>query len=258
MMSKAAVVTGAGRGIGRAIALRLAKDGMDIVVNSEHAENADRTVKEVEALGVSAIAFAGDVSEEKVVAGLMEATVKKFGKIDVMVANAGIAVTKTWEDTEVEDFDRVYAVNVRGVYLCDKYAMRQMLAQPDNAIYKIINCGSIASYKGFQYLGPYCCTKAAVRSMTQSLAQEVAPRITVNTYCPGVVDTDMWVEIDRDMSPYLGLEQGGAWEAFTKTIPMNRPEQPEDVANLVSFLASPQADYITGQAFITDGGLVFS
>ncbi|MFZ5974686.1 MAG: glucose 1-dehydrogenase [Bacillota bacterium] len=257
-MGKTAIVTGAGRNIGRAIALKLAKDGMDVVVNDIMADNVEKVAKEIEALGVSSMAVAGDVTQEKDVQALVDATVKKFGKLDVMVANAGIAVTKSWDDTKVEDMDRLYAVNIKGVFLCATIAARQMKKQPDDAIYKIINCGSIASHKGFSYLGGYCCTKAAVRSLTQSLAQEVAPKITVNAYCPGVVDTDMWVAIDKDLSPYLGMETGGAWKTFTSGILMGRPQYPDDVADLVSFLASPAADYITGQSIITDGGMIFA
>ncbi|WP_414151299.1 glucose 1-dehydrogenase [Acetobacterium carbinolicum] len=257
-MNKVAIVTGAGRNIGRAIALRLAKDGFDVVVNDLNKDAIKKVAKEIEALGVSSMAIEGDVSKEKVVTDMIDAVVKKFGKINVMVANAGIAVTKSWADTTVDDMDKIYSVNIKGLFLCAKIASKQMLSQPDDTIYKIINCGSIASYKGFEYLGAYCTTKAAVRSLTQSLAQEVAPKITVNAYCPGVVETDMWVSIDEELSKYYGWEKGQAWKVFTDGILMKRPQQPEDVADLVSFLASSQSDYITGQSILTDGGMIFS
>lgn len=257
-MGKVAIVTGAGRNIGRAIALRLAKDGMDVVVNDIMEDNVQKVAREIEALGVSGMAVAGDMSKEKDVQALVDATVKKFGKLNVMVSNAGVAVTKSWDNTTVADLDKLYSVNIKGVVLCGTIAARQMLKQPGDTIYKIINCGSIASYKGFSYLGGYSCTKAAVRSFTQSLAQEVAPKITVNAYCPGVVDTDMWVAIDEALSPILGMEKGGAWKTFTADILMGRPQYPDDVADLISFLASPQSDYITGQSILTDGGMIFS
>lgn len=266
-MNKVAIVTGAGRGIGKAIALRLAKDGFDVVVNAINEDNLKKVAKEIEALGVTSMAIAGDISKEEVVRHMVDATVKKFGKINVMVSNAGIALTKSWTETTVEEFDRIYSVNIKGLFLCATSAAKQMLTQPDDTVYKIINCASIAALKGFEYLGAYSASKAAVRSLTQSLAQEVStqtkaknetPKITVNAYCPGVADTDMWVSIDEELCKCYGWEKGQAWKAFTDPILMGRPQESEDVADLVSFLASPQSDYITGQSIVTDGGMIFN
>lgn len=257
-MSRVAIVTGSGRGIGRGIALKLAGDGLDVVVNDINAANANKVAKEVEALGVASMAIMADVSKEKDVYDMVDKVVKKFGKLDVMVANAGVAKVKSCVDTTPEDWDKIFAVNTRGVYLCGVAAAKQMLKQPDGTIYKIINCGSIASHKGFAFLGAYCASKFAVKGFTQALASEVAPKITVNAYCPGVVDTDMWVQIDEEMAPYLGMKKGEAWKTFTDGILMKRPQKAEDVADLVSFLASPAGDYITGQSIITDGGMIFA
>lgn len=251
---KVVIVTGAGRGIGRGIALRLAQDGADVVVGDVHADNMRKVCSEIEALGRKSMAISCDVTQEKEVADLVDRTVAAFGKLDVMVANAGIADIKLAHEISVEDWDRIFAVNCRGVFLCDRTAALQMMKQKSG---KIINCASIAAHAGFWCLSSYSATKFAVRGFTQALAKELGPyNIQVNAYCPGIVGTDMWELIDEKMGTYLGLEKGETLKRYTELITCGRVETPDDVAAYVSYLASPDADYMTGQSVMIDGGIV--
>jgi len=255
-MGRVAIVTGAGRGIGKGIALRLAKDGLDVVVNDINSENVKQVAKEIEALGRKSMAIVADVTKENEVYDMVDQVVGEFGKLDVMVANAGIAQVKQVIELTVEDWDKVFAVNCRGVFLCDQAAAKQMIKQKSG---KIINCASIAAYSGFSLLAHYSATKFAVRGFTQALAKELGPfGITVNAYCPGIVGTDMWDLIDEKMGPYLGLPKGEVLKEYSKLITMGRVQTPDDVACFVSYLASPDSDYMTGQSVMIDGGIVMS
>lgn len=254
LQGKVAIVTGAGRGIGRGIALRLAKDGADVIVADVHADNMQEVCGEIGALGRKSMAIACDVTQEKDVNALVDRAVAEFGKLDVMVANAGIADIKLAHEISVEDWDRIFAVNCRGVFLCDKAAAVQMMQQKSG---KIINCASIAAHSGFWCLSSYSATKFAVRGFTQALAKELGPyNIQVNAYCPGIVGTDMWELIDEKMGAYLGLEKGETLKKYTELITCGRVETPDDVAAYVAYLASEDADYMTGQSVMIDGGIV--
>lgn len=251
-------VTGAARGIGRSIALRLAQDGHDVALSDlpSMTSELDATTKEVGSLGVRAVALTGDVSDHASVKALVADTVRDMGSLDVMVANAGIAQTKPLLEVTPEDYDRIHAVNSRGVFLCYTEAARQMIAQGGGG--KIIGAGSIAAHKGFALLGVYCSSKFAVRSLTQSAAQEWAAHgITVNAYCPGIVDTTMWEEIDRDLGDINKVGKGESMKAMAAGITLGRVSRGEDVAGLVSFLAGPDSNYMTGQSVLIDGGMVF-
>lgn len=255
-MSRTAIVTGAGRGIGRGIALRLAKDGLDVVVSDINAENAKKVSQEIEALGRKSLAIIADVSKEADVYGMVDQVVGQFGKLDVMVSNAGIANIKWAIEMSAAEWDQIFAVNCRGTFLCDQAAAKQMIKQKGG---KIINCASIAAHAGFSLLSAYSATKFAVRGLTQALAKELGPYgITVNAYCPGIVGTDMWELIDEKMGPYLNLGKGEVLKEYTKLITMGRVQTPEDVANFVSYLASPDSDYMTGQSVMIDGGIVMN
>jgi meso-butanediol dehydrogenase/(S,S)-butanediol dehydrogenase/diacetyl reductase len=252
---KVAIVTGAGRGIGRAIALRLAADGADIAVNDVRAGSAEAVAKEVEALGRRAVALPADVSDRDAVFGLVEQTVDALGRLDVMVSNAGIAQVKPLTEVTPDELETLFRVNVFGVIYCLQAATAQMRAQGTGG--KIINAASIAGHSGFDYLGAYSATKFGVVGLTQAAAKELAPHgITVNSYCPGIVGTDMWDLIDDKLGGHLGLGKGQALEKYAAGIPLGRVQTPEDVAAFVSYLAGPDSDYMTGQSVMIDGGLV--
>lgn len=200
------IVTGAGRGIGRGIALRLAQEGAKVVTSDIDAASCAKVADEITNAGGKAMALRVDVSETEDVQRLVDETVREFGRLDVMIANAGISLTKFLMDTTTEEWNRMFEVNVRGVFLCDKLAAEKMIKQNKG---KIINCASIAAHSGFWGLGAYSATKFAVRGLTQALAKELAQYgITVNAYCPGIVDTKMWEDIDEGLMPLMGLKKG--------------------------------------------------
>ncbi|KAJ3906055.1 3-oxoacyl-reductase [Lentinula edodes] len=244
-VSKSAIVTGAGQGIGKAIALRLARDGFDVCVNDLEANSGlvKKVVEEIVALGQKAVPAYGDVSKLPQVEAMVDHSVNELGPLDVMVANAGIAQVQWAMDAKEPDIQRLFEVNFCGVIYSDQVAARQFIKQGSGG--KIINAAS--------------ATKAAVRSLTQSLATELAKdKITVNAYAPGVVDSSMWETIDRGMSEINGLPKGENFQKTKITITLGRTSVPEDVAKMVSFLASSDSDYVTGQTMLVDGGIAFS
>ncbi|WP_371371759.1 glucose 1-dehydrogenase [Sporomusa aerivorans] len=255
-MSRTVIVTGAGRGIGRGIALRMAQDGFNVVVNDIDLGSALETAEEIKSLGRESMAIAADVSKEEDVYGMVGKVIDEFGKLDVMIANAGIANIKWTVEMSAAEWDQIFAVNCRGTFLCDQAAAKQMIKKKRG---KIINCSSIAGHAGFSLLAAYSATKFAVRGFTQALAKEMGPYgITVNAYCPGIVGTDMWDLIDEKMGPYLKLGKGEVLKEYSKLITMGRVQTPADVANFVSYLASTDSDYMTGQSVIIDGGIVMN
>lgn len=255
-MKKVALVTGAGGGIGRAIALRLAKDGFHVAVNDINQGSIEKVSAEIEKLGQSAIPINGDISDRSQVFNMVENAVQRFGQLDVMVANAGIVQVKPLLEITEQDMERIFRINVFGTLYCIQAAAEQMIKQKSG---KIINASSTAGKRGVEFLGHYAATKFSVIGLTQTAAKELAPHgITVNAYCPGVVGTGMWEEIDRKMSEYLNVPIGDTLKKRIKGIPLGRVEEPEDVAGFVSYLASEDSDYMTGQAVLIDGGIVFS
>ncbi len=252
-----AVVTGAGRGIGRGIALRLARDGHAVAVNDVNKAGAEEVAAEITAAGGRAIAIAADVTDRDAVFAMVDQVAADLGSVDVMVANAGIAQVKTLLEVTPEDLATIFGVNVYGVVYCLQAAAEKMIAQGTGG--KIINAASIAAHSGFNYLGHYSATKFAVRALTQAAAKELAQhRITVNAYCPGIVGTDMWDLIDEKLGAYLGTAKGEALANYSQLIALGRVQTPEDVAGFVSYLAGPDSDYMTGQSVMIDGGIVMS
>ncbi|MDZ5784101.1 acetoin reductase [Marinococcus luteus] len=256
-MSKTAVVTGSGQGIGKGIATRLAKDGFNLVISDIDKEKMEETVQAIKDSGNEALAVEANVTSRQDINDLVKKAVDHFGSVDVFVNNAGIDHVAPLLKVEEEDIEKIFAVNVNGVIFGIQAAAEQMKKQGGG---KIINACSIAGHKGFPMLGIYSATKFAVKGLTQASAQELAPdNITVNAYCPGVVGTSMWERIDARMVEEMGLEKpGDAFEKFTAGIALGRPQTPEDVANFVSYLASPDSDYMTGQAVLIDGGIVYN
>ncbi|MEW5809488.1 MAG: acetoin reductase [Actinomycetota bacterium] len=253
---KVALVTGAGRGIGRGIALRLARDGADVALVDVTADGIAAVADEVAEIGSKATTFVADVSDREQVFGAVEHTASALGGLDIMVNNAGIALVGPISDVTPDELHKLWAINVDGVLWGIQAAVAHFKA--NNKPGKIINASSIAGHDGFAMLGPYSATKFAVRALTQAAAKEhAADGITVNAYCPGVVGTDMWVEIDKRFAELTGAAEGETYDKFVGGIALGRAETPDDVAGFVSYLAGPDADYMTGQAGLIDGGLVY-
>jgi meso-butanediol dehydrogenase / (S,S)-butanediol dehydrogenase / diacetyl reductase len=253
---KVALVTGSGQGIGRAIALRLAKDGADIAIVDVKEEKTKAVADEVRAMGRKATTYRADVTKREDVFAAVDHAEKELKGFDIIVNNAGIASIQALADVTPAEIDKIMKVNVEGVLWGIQAAAKKFKQRKQKG--KIINASSIAGHEGFPLLGVYSATKFAVRALTQAAAKELATDgITVNAYCPGVVGTDMWVEIDRRMAEITGAEVGVNYKKFVEGIALGRAQTPEDVAAFVSYLAGPDSDYMTGQAPMIDGGIVY-
>ncbi|EKD18983.1 uncharacterized protein L3040_006477 [Drepanopeziza brunnea f. sp. 'multigermtubi'] len=254
------IVTGSAQGIGRALAIRLAEDGFDVCINDLPANQAriDETVKEIQALGRSSYGYAADVSKLAEVERLIDNSVATLGPLNVMIANAGIAQVKALLDLSEEEVRRMFEINVFGVFNCYSAAAKQMIKQGGGG--KIIGAASIAAFKPFPMVSHYSASKFAIRGFTQAFAMELAEhKITVNGYAPGIVGTAMWDVIDEELGKKTGAKKGDTIKKFSDgMIALGRTSVPEDVAKTVSFLASPDSDYMTGQTLVIDGGIVFN
>ncbi|MFT8897506.1 MAG: acetoin reductase [Acetobacter sp.] len=253
---KVALVTGAAQGIGRGIALRLVRDGFAVALVDIKREALDGVAQEIHTQGGTCTTFSADIGDREQVRAAVEHADQTLGGFDVMINNAGIAQVKSIAAVTPEDVERIYRINVQGVLwgiqaAAERFMMRQRKG-------KIINACSIAGHEAYALLGLYSSTKFAVRGLTQAAAKEYASKgITVNAYCPGIVGTDMWVEIDSLFSELTGAEKGATFNKYVEGIALGRPETPDDVASLVSYLAGPDSDYMTGQAILIDGGMVY-
>lgn len=253
---RVALVTGAGQGIGRAIALRLANDGADIAIVDLNEDKMNAVAEEVRAVGRKATVFKADVTNRDNVRAAVAHAERELGGFDIMVNNAGIAQIQPIAEVRPEEFEKIMRVNVAGVLWGIQAAAAKFKERGHKG--KIISASSIAGHEGFPLLGVYSATKFAVRALTQAAAKEFASDgITVNAYSPGVVGTDMWVEIDRRMAEITGAKIGESYDKFVGGIALGRAQTPEDVASFVSYLAGPDSDYMTGQAPMIDGGLVY-
>lgn len=262
---KIAIVTGAGQGIGKGIALRLAGEGSTVVIAEGNPDTAAGAAGEITAQGGQAMPYPIDVSSGEAVRRMVGEVVRRFGRIDILVNNAGVMQTKPLLDLSEEDWDRVIAVNQRGLFFCLQTVAAQMIDQVPEAVKaagraersygKIVNLSSISGRRGRPLAAHYAASKAAVISLTQSAAIALAPyNVNVNAICPGVVPTPMWQQIDLERGRLFGLQPGEAMAAFIETIPLKRAGTPEDVAAAAAFLCSGDADYITGQTLNVDGG----
>jgi 3-oxoacyl-[acyl-carrier protein] reductase len=239
---KAALVTGGAQGIGRSIALLLAREGARIAVSDINLEKAEETRREIESLGREALAIGGNVAQAADAEGMVQKSVEKFGSLDILVNNAGITRDQVLLRMKEEDWDLVIAVNLKSVFLLTKAALRPFLKQKAG---KVVNIASISGVMGNPGQANYSASKAGILGFTRSIAREYASRnIQVNAVAPGFIDTAMSQAIPQKERDLL-----------IKAIPMERLGKPEDIAEAVLFLASPAADYITGQVLNVNGGL---
>jgi 3-oxoacyl-[acyl-carrier protein] reductase len=240
---KTALVTGSARGIGKAIAARLAAGGAKIVISDVLAELAESTANEFTAKGYSALAVAGDVTKADDVAGIMDKTIAQFKSLDILVNNAGITRDTLLVRMSEEDWDRVLNINLKGAFIVTQAAAKIMMKQRSG---RIINISSVVGMMGNAGQANYAASKAGLIGLTKSAAKELAGRgITVNAIAPGYIATDM-----------TGNLSEAAREAFLSNIPLKRPGTPEDIAGVVAFLASADAAYITGQVVGVNGGML--
>ena len=254
LQGQVAIVTGAGRGIGRATALELARLGADIVIAEVDANNADTTAKMVKDLGRRAAVLPTDVTKRAALTAMVERTQSQFGRIDILVNNAGIYRAAANLDVTEEHWDAIMNINAKAVFFTTQAVLPVMIAARRGSI---VSLASMAGKIGSKTNLPYNASKAAVISMTKSLAlAHAADGIRVNCVCPGFVETDMWTVVARDQSRLLGQSPEEFTETRRKSVPLGRMEKPEDVANVIAFLCTPRAGYMTGQALSVDGGLV--
>jgi meso-butanediol dehydrogenase / (S,S)-butanediol dehydrogenase / diacetyl reductase len=255
-VGKTVVVTGASRGIGLGIAERFAEEGANLVL-ADRDPGVEEAAEKIRKLGTGALPAICDVTIKSEVEALYQKAADKFGTVDVSIQNAGIITIDKLEDLTEKDWNRVLAVNTTGVFLCCQAAAKYMTKQGSG---RLINSSSAQGRQGFIYTPHYAASKFAVIGLTQSLAKELAPRgITVNAICPGIIETDMWAYNDQHWGKLLGdYQPGELMKEWIQGVPLKRAGNAKDIAGLVSFLASDDAAYITGQAVNIDGGLVMS
>jgi len=253
---KSVLITGASRGIGKGIAKRFAEEGANLILSANE-ERVHQVAEELKTLGINAVSVECDVTQKTEVERLYDRALAEFGKIDVSIQNAGVITIARIEELSENDWDRVMAVNTKGVFLCCQAAAVRMKPRHFG---RIINTASGQARQGFIYTPHYAASKFGVVGITQSLAKELAPdNITVNAFCPGIIETDMWAYNDAAWGKLLGNYQPGElMREWVNNIPMKRAGKAEDVAGLVAFLASEDAAYITGQTINVDGGLIMS
>jgi NAD(P)-dependent dehydrogenase (short-subunit alcohol dehydrogenase family) len=257
LAGQVAIVTGGGQGIGRAIALRLARDGLDIVIADRQAERAEAVADEVRAAGRRALALDTDVASAEGRRHMLDSTLATLGRLDVLVNNAALQRAALPRDVTEEHWDTLMSVNAKAVYFCCQLALEHMVAQRSG---RIVNMASIAGKLASTIYHPiYNISKAAVIAMTKTLAlAHAADGVRINAVCPGVVDTPMQEVVDREFARVTGRPAAEIRAERVGRIPMGRIEQPEEVAALVAFLVSPDSGYITGEAFNVSGGILAS
>ncbi len=265
LREKTAIVTGAGRGIGKAVALRLAGEGANVIVADINPKTAEQTAEEIRGLNRRALACHIDIADIAEIQPMIDRAVAEFGRIDILVNAAGVAQTGLFLELTEQQWDHIVDTNLKGTTFIIQAVGRRMIKQvpeqvivkghSDRSYGKIVNFSSISGRHGRAEQIPYAASKAAIISITQSAALAFAKyNINVNAVCPGVVPTPMWEQIDRDRARISGLAPGESMKSFIERTPLKRACSPEDVAGVVAFLCSPDSDYMTGQTLNIDGG----
>jgi NAD(P)-dependent dehydrogenase (short-subunit alcohol dehydrogenase family) len=243
--NRTSIVTGARRGIGRAIALALAKEGANVVVSDVNQEDCQKVVVEIESLGRRGLALKCNVTSRAEIEEMVKRTVAEFGKVDILVNNAGVITFKPLLELTEDDWDKTLNVNLKGQFLCAQAVAKEMVKNKRGRIINIASISSGGCGIAFPLVAHYTASKGGIIALTEALALELTPQgINVNAICPGAIDTDM----------AKGVKEGNQLERVLVRIPKNRLGQPEDVAHLAVFLASDESDYISGAAIVIDGG----
>ena len=250
------VVTGAARGIGRAIAENLATTGYGIVVADIDAAAGRKAAQDIQAAGGRAHFAQTDVSDRALVAAAIRACEDRFGLLHAIVNNAGFNRPQHFLETTEDNWDRIMKINGLGVMIGMQEAAKAMIAAGHKG--KIVSTASMAGRSGFGDFAPYCASKASVISLTQAAAKALSPHgITVNAFAPGVVETELWTQLDKDlMAMGVSAQPGEAMRNFAAGIPLGRTSTPRDIVGTVGFLISPASDYMTGQCLMIDGGMI--
>ena len=253
LAGRVAIVTGAGQGIGRGIALSLAKAGADVVINDISLSTAEDTVNEVSALGRRYLVVQADVSDADQVKRMLERVMEELGDIHILVNNAGIAIPAHITELSEDNWDRTMTVNLKSMFLCSKAVAPIMMAQRYG---KIVNLSSKSGKKGGLWLTAYCTSKFGVIGFTQSLAFDLAPYgINVNAICPGTVFTPLWDNVLKDAyAKKLDMDADQVRDYYTSKIPLGREVTMDEIGNVVVFLCSDESSYMTGQAINITGG----
>jgi 3-oxoacyl-[acyl-carrier protein] reductase len=238
LRGQVALVTGAGRRIGKEIAITLGRAGAHVVVNYHRSRvEAQSTVRELAALGVQAAALPADVSRPRQVEAMFRTLEKRFGRLDLLVNNAGVFFPRAWDELTEKDWDHILGINLKGTFFCSQAAAHLMMRQKSGAIINVSSLGGLQAWPGYMH---YCSSKAAVIMLTRCLAKALAPHVRVNSVAPGTI-----------MFP--GEEPSAIIEKVIHTTPLRKAGRAQDIADMVLFLAT-RAEFITGQVFAVDGG----
>ena len=244
--NKVAIITGSDSGIGRAIAIQFAKEGATVVVNYAHNQQKAEEVRQtIQQNNGRVLVIQADVGQYQQAMGLIHQTVEHFGRLDIMVNNAGMEIHSAFVDVTEEQFDRVVSIDLKGAFFCAQAAAREMIQRKTAG--RIVNISSVHEDLPMPRNVPYCCAKGGLRMLARTIAVELAPyKITVNNIAPGAVETPIDADVEADPEKMAAL---------LKEIPLNRMGQPDEIAKLALYLASDASAYVTGSTYIIDGGL---